>query len=366
MNKKDYYEVLGVSKSASQDEIKSAFRKLAKKYHPDVSKEENASDKFKEAQEAYAILSDESKRKQYDQYGHQAFNNNNNAGGGYDFSGFDFSDIFGEMFGGGFDFGGRGRTSNRPRKGNDTLIRVTLDFEEAVFGTKTDITIDSTDSCDDCHGKGGHGESTCSRCHGSGQVNAEQQTMFGTFVTRTTCPSCRGQGKTYEKVCNTCKGQGKVKKTKKIEVNVPAGVDTGNQLRVSGKGEAGSNGGPNGDVYLEFRVKEHPIYIREGMDVFLKLPITMVDAVLGCKKDVPTLDGTVKLTIPAGSANGERHRIKGKGIKDINSSRKGDMYVIINIITPKKLDKKQKQLFDELAKTKLDDSDEFKKINKYI
>jgi molecular chaperone DnaJ len=364
VNKKDYYEILGVSKSASQDEIKSAFRKLAKKYHPDVSKEANASDKFKEAQEAYAILSDDSKRKQYDQYGHQAFNNN--AGGGYDFSGFDFSDIFGEMFGGGFDFGGRGRSTNRPRKGNDTLIRVTLDFEEAVFGTKTDITIDSTDTCDDCHGKGGHGEHTCSRCHGSGQVNAEQQTMFGTFVTRTTCPTCRGQGRTYEKACNTCKGQGKVKKTKKIEVNVPAGVDTGNQLRVSGKGEAGSNGGPNGDVYLEFRVKEHPIYIREGMDIFLKFPITITEAVLGCKKDVPTLDGVVKLTIAPGSSNGERHRIKGKGVKDINSTRKGDMYVIINIVTPKKLDKKQKQLFDELAKTKLDDSDEFKKINKYI
>lgn len=364
MNKKDYYEILGVSKSASQDEIKSAFRKLAKKYHPDVSKEANASEKFKEAQEAYAVLSDESKRRQYDQYGHQAFNNN--AGGGFDFSDFDFSDIFGEMFGGSFGGGFGGRNSNRPRKGNDTLIRVTLDFEEAVFGTKTDITIESTDTCDDCHGKGGHGEQACSRCHGSGQINAEQQTMFGTFVTRTTCPTCRGQGRTYEKLCNTCRGQGKVKKNKKIEVNVPAGVDNGNQLRVAGKGEAGSNGGPNGDVYLEFRIKEHPIYIREGMDIFLKLPITIPEAVLGCKKDVPTLDGVVKLTIPQGSANGDRHRIKGKGVKDINSSRKGDMYVIINVITPKKLDKKQKQLFDELSKTKLDDSEEFKKINKYI
>jgi molecular chaperone DnaJ len=362
MGKKDYYEILGVGKNATQDEIKSAFRKLAKKYHPDVSKEAGASDKFKEAQEAYAVLSDDSKRRQYDQYGHQAFNQN---GQGFDYSNFDFSDIFGDIFGNSFGFGGS-RQSNRPRKGQDTLVRVNLSFEDAVFGTKTNLNLDSTDTCDDCHGKGGHGEHVCSRCRGSGVVNMEQQTMFGTFMTRSTCPSCQGQGKTYDSICNTCRGQGKVRKNKKIEVTIPAGVDSGNQLRVAGKGEAGSNGGPNGDVYLEFIVKEHPIYKRDGNDIYLKLPISITDAVLGCKKDIPTLYGSIKLTIPQGSANGDQHRIKGKGISDVNSARKGDMYVIIEVIIPKKIDRKQKELFDNLAKTKLDDSDEFKKINKYL
>jgi molecular chaperone DnaJ len=362
MGKKDYYEILGVGKNATQDEIKSAFRKLAKKYHPDVSKEAGASDKFKEAQEAYAVLSDDSKRRQYDQYGHQSFNQN---GQGFDYSNFDFSDIFGDIFGNSFGFGGS-RQSNRPRKGQDTLVRVNLSFEDAVFGTKTTLNLDSTDTCDDCHGKGGHGEHVCSRCRGSGVVNMEQQTMFGTFMTRSTCPSCQGQGKTYDSICNTCRGQGKVRKNKKIEVTIPAGVDSGNQLRVAGKGEAGSNGGPNGDVYLEFIVKEHPIYKRDGNDIYLKLPISITDAVLGCKKDIPTLYGSIKLTIPQGSANGDQHRIKGKGISDVNSARKGDMYVIIEVIIPKKIDRKQKELFDNLAKTKLDDSDEFKKINKYL
>jgi molecular chaperone DnaJ len=363
MNKRDYYEILGVSKSATSDEIKSAFRKLAKKYHPDVSKEANATEKFKEAQEAYAVLSDDSKRKQYDQFGHNAFNQGN--GQGFDFSGFDFSDIFGEMFGGGFDFGGR-RNSNRPRKGNDNLYRMNITFEEAVFGTKKTINVDSTDSCDDCHGKGGHGEHSCDKCHGSGQINQEQRTMFGTFMTRTTCPYCQGQGKTYEKVCNTCKGQGKVKKNKEIEVTIPKGVDNHNQLRVQGKGEAGYNGGPNGDLYIEFIVKEHPLYKRDATDLYITLPLTITEAVLGCKKDVPTIYGPIKLTIQEGSKTGDKHRIKGKGINEINSSYKGDMYVIIDVIIPTKLSKKEKQLFNDLSKLEDKSSEVFKKIEKYI
>ena len=365
MNKRDYYETLGVNKTATPDEIKSSFRKLAKQYHPDVSKEANASEKFQEAQEAYAVLSDAEKKRQYDQYGHAAFNNQNGGqNGNYDFSGFDFSDIFGDLFGS--SFGGRGSNANRPKKGRDSLMRVSLSFEDAVFGTKKTINLDTTETCDECQGKGGHGEHTCARCHGGGYVNAEQRTLFGTFMTKAACPDCEGTGKTYERVCNKCRGVGKLKRNKDIDVTIPAGVNNGNQIRIAGKGEAGSSGGPNGDIYLEFTVLDHPIYLRDENDIYLKLPITITDAVLGCKKDVPTLWGTIKLTIPAGSANNDRHRLKGKGVSDIQGGHKGDMYVILDIIIPKKLGKDQKQLFDNLAKTDLEDSSEFKKIKKYI
>ena len=368
MNKRDYYEVLGVSKSASQDEIKSAFRKLAKKYHPDVSKEPDAAEKFKEAQEAYAVLSDESKRHQYDQYGHAAFDNNGNAGaGGFDFSGFDFSDIFGDIFGSGFGFGG-GRASSQTRKskGRDSVMRMNLTFEEAVFGCKKTINLDVNEECDSCDGAGGHGEKTCPTCHGSGQVTSEQRTMLGTFMTRTTCTTCSGRGKTFESTCSKCRGTGRIRKNKDIEVKIPAGVDTGNQLRLAGKGEDGYNGGPSGDLYLEFNVKEHPIYQREDNDIYLTLPLTITEAVLGCKKDVPTIYGIVKLTIPDGSATGDKHRLKGKGVEDVQTGRKGDMYVVLKVITPKKLTKDQKKLFEQLSKTDLDDNIEFKKYKEYL
>lgn len=369
MEKRDYYEVLGVSKNASDAEIKSAFRKLAKKYHPDVCKEPDAAEKFKEAQEAYAVLSDPSKRSQYDQFGHAAFQGGGAGGtGGFDFSGFDFSDIFGDLFGGGFGgfgFGG-GNTSSRAKKGSDSLIRMNLTFEEAVFGTKKTINLDVVEDCKECHGKGGHGEKTCSTCHGSGQVTTEQRTMFGSFMTKSTCPNCKGKGKSYETTCSKCKGTGKVKKNTDVEVTIPAGVDNGNQLRLAGKGNAGSNGGPNGDVYIEFYVKDHPIFEREEDDIYLELPITMADAALGCKKDVPTLYGTVKLTIEAGCMSGDKYRLKGKGVEHIRSSRKGDMYVVIKVITPKKLTKEQKKLFEELQKTNLESGNEFKKIREYI
>lgn len=364
MKKRDYYEVLGIDKSASEADIKSAFRKLAKKYHPDVSKEADASDKFKEAQEAYAVLSDENKRKQYDQYGHAAVNN---GGSGYDYSDFDFSDIFGDMFGGGFgDFFGGGRSKTRASKGRDRVIRMDLDFEEAVFGTTEEIKLEVSETCDSCSGRGGHNETTCPDCHGSGQINVEQRTMFGTFMTRTTCSRCSGKGKTYKEKCNVCRGSGKISKTKTIEVKVPAGVDTGNQLRMSGLGEAGHNGGPNGDIYIEFNVKKHPIFIRKGNDIYLELPITITEAVLGTKKDIPTLYGSVKLSIPAFSESGDKHRLKGKGISDVNYGGKGDMYVVIDVTIPKKLTKEQKKLFEQLDETDLADNDRLKQINKYL
>jgi len=364
--KKDYYEVLGVSKNATDSEIKSAFRKLAKQYHPDINKEPDAAEKFKEAQEAYAVLSDENKRKQYDQFGHAAFSNQGGAGG-YDFSGFDFSDIFSDLFGnsfGGFNFGGR--NSNGPRKGSDSLTSVTLTFEEAVFGCKKTIKVNTAENCDECNGKGGMGEKTCGTCNGSGVVTTQQRSLFGSFVTRTTCPSCNGKGISYKETCSKCRGVGKVNVSKEIEVKVPAGVDTGNQLRVAGKGEAGYNGGPNGDLYIEFKVKEHPIYEREEDDIYLFLPITITDAVLGCKKDVPTLDGTIKLTIPEGSKTGDKHRIKGKGVTSVNTGRKGDMYVVLNILPPTKLTRDQKTLFEKLSKTDLETNSEFKKIKEYL
>lgn len=374
MNKKDYYEVLGVSKDASLAEIKSAFRKLAKKYHPDISKEPNAAEKFKEAEEAYSVLSDETKRKQYDQFGHAAFNGGAGASGFNGFSGFDFGDInlddIFDMFGGGFSsgfssFGGR-RGSTRRQKGADRVIQVDLDFEEAAFGCKKVINLTLNEKCEDCGGAGGHGSKTCDKCHGSGTITGQQQTLFGAFMTKTTCDKCGGSGTIFEETCRTCRGTGKIKRNKDIEVTVPAGVDTGNQLRISGKGEAGINGGPNGDIYLEFYVRRHPIFERDGNDIYLDMPITIVDAILGAKIDVPTLYGTVKVSVPAGSDSGDKLRIKGKGISDVNNGRKGDMYIILNVITPKKLSRDQKKLFESLAKTDLDDSKEFDRIKKYL
>ena len=369
MDKRDYYEVLGVSKTATQDEIKSAFRKLAKKYHPDVSKEENAAEKFKEAQEAYAVLSDPDRRKQYDQFGHAAFDQAGMGGaGGYDFSGFDFSDIFGDLFGGGFGgfSSGFGGGKSRARKGRDTIMRMNLTFEEAVFGCTKSVTLDMMENCDSCNGKGGHGETTCSTCHGSGQVTQEQRTMFGTFATRTTCPNCNGKGKVYKETCSSCRGTGKVRRTVTKDVKVPAGVNTGNQLRIAGAGDGGSNGGPNGDLYIEFTVKRHPIFEREGDDIILELPLTITEAVLGCKKEIPTIYGNVKLTIAPGAQSGDKQRLRGKGVESVNSYGKGDMFVILNVVVPKKLSRDQKKLFEELDKTDLEEGSAFTEIRKYL
>ena len=252
MNKKDYYEILGVSKNATDDEIKSAFRKLAKKYHPDVCKEPDAEAKFKEVQEAYAILSDKEKRSKYDQFGHSAFTN---ASGGFSgFEGFDFggmNDIFDDILSGfGFSSSRRSSSTSRTRDGNDILYRMSIDFMEAVNGTTRDIHLDVTEECSECNGKGGFDFHTCDKCHGSGTIATEQRTLFGSFLTKITCPECKGKGKTYERKCSTCKGTGTIKKNKTITVTIPAGVDDGNRLRLAGKGEAGINGGRQGDLYI--------------------------------------------------------------------------------------------------------------------
>ncbi len=374
-DKRDYYDVLGVSKGATEAEIKSAFRKKAKEFHPDLNKDNpEAAEKFKEAQEAYSVLSDESKRKMYDQYGHAGVNNSGASGfggfggaQGFDASDFDFGDIFDNIFGGGFSgFGGGSSSSgrNRATRGSDLLMRIDIDFMDAAFGIEKDINLDVVEDCDDCDGEGGHDATTCDRCHGSGTVTTEQHTILGSFVSKTTCPECNGRGKTFKKRCSTCNGKGKVKKNKTITVNVPAGINTGDRLRVSGKGNPGTNGGPNGDLYLEFMVGEHDYFVRDGDDIYLEVPITITEAILGTKKVIPTLYGNVKLTVPAGSDSGDKQRIRGKGIDNKNSHSKGNMYIIIKVITPKKLSREQKKLIESLNKTDLDDS-EIVKFSKF-
>lgn len=376
MNKKDYYEVLGVSKNATDAEIKSAFRKLAKKYHPDVSKESNAAEKFKEAQEAYSVLSDKDKRSKYDQFGHAAFDGNGGFGGGFSggfgFDDIDASDILRDIFGNGFGFntgssffGGGGSRKNRATKGPDLNVIFEMSFEEAAFGTETTINLDIMDNCDNCDGHGGTGVKTCPDCSGSGYIKEQQRSILGAFVTQRTCPTCNGTGETYTTKCASCKGTGKKKVKKNIIVKVPAGVDTGDHLRVAGKGPAGENGGPNGDVYIEIKVKEHELFRRDDNDLFITLPLTITEAILGCKKEVPTLEGNVILSVPAGSQSGEKHRIKGKGLKSPAKRGTGDLYVILKVVTPTKLDRKQKKLLEELAETNLK-NDEFKLYDKFI
>lgn len=366
-NKRDYYEVLGVSKDASDADIKSAFRRLAKKYHPDLNRDDpTAADKFKEAQEAYEVLSDENKRRQYDQFGHAGvggsgagFNGFGGGFSGFDGADFDFGDIFDNIFGGGFSSFGGGSTrssgGSRKSRGSDLLMRVDLSFEEAVFGTEKDFDLDVVEDCEECHGKGGFDEKTCERCHGSGTITSEQHTILGSFLSKTVCPDCQGSGHTYQKTCSSCHGKGKVKTHKTITVTVPAGIDTGERLRVSGKGNAGINGGPNGDLYLEFVVENHEFFQRDGDDIYLELPLTITEAILGCKKEVPTLYGNIQLTVPAGSESGDKQRIRGKGVDNKAHRSKGNMYVITKIITPKKLNRAQKKLIEQLASTDLED-----------
>lgn len=375
MNKKDYYEVLGVSKNATDSEIKSAFRKLAKKYHPDVSKEENAAEKFKEAQEAYAVLSDKDKRAKYDQFGHAAFDQSAGGFGGFSgFEDFDMSDILKDIFGSGFSFSGGssffgGNRSQDGRKvktkGPDISVIFEMSFEEAAFGTETTVTLNIDDNCPECDGHGGIGVSKCSECNGTGYVREQQRSILGAFVTQRPCYKCGGTGETYKTKCTNCHGTGKKRVKKDIIVKVPAGVDTGDHLRVAGKGPAGENGGPNGDVYIEIRVKDHPIFERDDSDLYITLPLTIAEAALGCKKDIPTLDGIVLLNVPAGSQSGERHRIKGKGLKSPSKRSVGDLYVVLKVITPTKLDRKQKKLLEDLNKTNLKNQ-EFDLYEKYL
>ena len=375
--KRDYYEVLGVSKTASEQEIKSAFRKKAKEFHPDLNKDNpNAAEKFKEAQEAYEVLSDEQKRKMYDQYGHAGVGAGGAGGfgGGYgNFSGadFDFGDIFDSIFGGAGGFGGGfsnfggGRSSGvRATRGSDVLMRMDLDFDEAIYGCEKKFNLDVVEDCDECHGHGGFDREECSTCHGEGTITSQQQTILGAFMSKSTCPDCRGTGKTYKRKCSECNGKGKVKRNKKITINIPEGINTGDRQRVSGKGNPGSNGGENGDLYIEFVVDEHDYFIRDNDDIYLEVPLTLTEAIMGCKKELPTLYGNVKLNISQGTNSGDKQRIRGKGVDNKYRRHKGDMYVVFKIFTPKKLSREQKSLIEKLAKTDLETS-EIKEFNKF-
>lgn len=375
--KRDYYDVLGVTRSATEAEIKSAFRKKAKEFHPDLNKDDpKASEKFQEAQEAYSVLSDENKRKMYDQYGHAGVGNSGPGGsysggfGGFDASGFDFGDIFDSVFGGAGGFGGfsgfgGGRDQGpRPTRGNDILMRMNLTFDEAIYGCEKKFNLDVVEECDECHGQGGFDKEECHTCHGKGTVTTQQQTILGAFMSKTTCPDCEGRGKTFKRKCSECNGKGRVKKNKKITINIPAGINTGDRQRISGKGNPGTNGGENGDLYIEYIVDEHEYFIREDDDIYLEVPLTLAEAILGCKKEIPTLYDNVKINISAGTNSGDKQRIKGKGVDNEYSHRKGDMYIVFKVYTPKKLSREQKQLIDKLSQTDLD-TDEIKKFNKF-
>ncbi|KIL75365.1 Chaperone protein DnaJ [Bacillus badius] len=345
MSKRDYYEVLGVEKDASKEEIKKAYRKLSKKYHPDINKEAGADEKFKEIKEAYEVLSDDQKKAQYDRFGHT---DPNQGFGGQDFGGFGgFEDIFSTFFG-----GGRRRDPNAPRQGADLQYTMTISFEDAVFGKETDIQIPKEETCDTCQGTGakpGTTPETCSHCHGTGELNVEQNTPFGRIVNRRSCPYCHGTGSLIKDKCATCGGDGAVTKNKKIHVKIPAGIDDGQQLRVAGQGEAGINGGPAGDLFIVFRVLPHELFEREGDDIYCEIPITFVQSALGDEIEVPTIHGKVKLKVPAGTQTDTKFRLRGKGVPNVRGYGTGDQHIRVKVITPTKLTEKQKHLLREFA-----------------
>ncbi len=351
MAKKDYYDILGLSRDASKKDIKRAYRKLSRKYHPDVSKEDNAEEKFKEIAEAYQVLSDEEKRARYDQFGHAGVDQD--AGGfgqgGFgqgDFGGFD--DIF-DMF-----FGGRrgSRRKNAPRKGTDLRYNLTISFKEAAFGVEKEITIPRTEECPNCNGTGAESGSDverCAKCNGTGEIKFKQNTPFGQMVQTRTCDRCNGTGKFIKNPCSQCHGSGKVKRRRKVSVNIPAGVDNDSRLRISGEGEAGKNGGPAGDLYVVISVKPHKIFERKGNDVICEVPISFVQATVGDEIQVPTLDGKVKFKIPEGTQPGTSFRLKGKGIPYLRGSGRGDQHIKVKVVIPKKLDQDQKELLEKFA-----------------
>ncbi|GAB3050768.1 molecular chaperone DnaJ [Virgibacillus ainsalahensis] len=344
MSKRDYYDVLGIEKGASKDEIKKSYRKLARKYHPDVNKEEDAADKFKEAKEAYEVLSNEQKRAQYDQFGHAATDGQGFGGAGaQDFGG--FGDIFDMFFG-----GGRRRDPNAPQQGADLQYTMTLDFEEAIFGKETDISIPKEENCETCNGSGakpGTKPKTCTHCNGSGQLNTEQNTPFGRVVNRRVCHHCGGSGKFIEDKCTTCRGAGKVKKNKSIHITIPAGIDEGQQIRVAGKGEAGVNGGPPGDLFVVIQVRPHDFFEREGDHIYCEIPLNYAQAALGDEVEVPTVHGKIMLKIPAGTQSGKIFRMKGKGAPNVRGYGHGDQHIIVKVLTPTKLTDRQKELLRE-------------------
>lgn len=350
MAKRDYYEVLGVEKGATDEELKKAYRKLARKYHPDVNKDnpKEAEAKFKEINEAYGVLSDPQKRAAYDQYGHAA-NDPNFGAGGFGDVGFDgFGDIF-DMF-----FGGARTTQRRngPQRGNDLRYDMEISFEEAAFGKETTIEVPRTEICPTCHGNGakpGTPIKTCTSCNGTGQVQVTQTTAFGRFVNVRTCEKCHGEGKTIETPCTECRGSGRVRKTRKIDVKIPAGVESGSRLRVAGEGEAGLRGGSPGDLYIYIFVKKHAYFERQGNDVISEIKLSITQAVLGTTVLVETLDGKVELKIPEGTQHGTTFRMKGRGITHLKGHGRGDHFVKVKLTVPTKLNGEQRELFRKLA-----------------
>ena len=374
-DKRDYYEVLGLSKGASEDDIKKAYRKLAKQYHPDVNKAPDAEAKFKEINEAYEVLSDPQKKQTYDQFG---FAGMDGAGGfGSGFGGFggmnmdDLGDIFSSFMGGmgggfsGFNFGGRSSRRTGPIKGDDRLMSLEIDFLEAAHGVTKTINVTVEKTCEACNGTGAESKSdieTCPTCHGSGKVLRQSRTPFGMIQQQSVCPDCNGTGKRIKKKCSKCNGTGYNTIREQVEVKIPAGINSGQQVRSSGYGERGENGGSNGDLYIEVIVRPHKYFVREGNNVYIKVPISSLDATLGTKVDVPTPNGEVELEIPAGSQPGTKLRLKGCGIKDLRSNNIGDEYVELDVSIPKKLSKEEKELYEKLAACKQESIfDKFKK-----
>lgn len=372
MAKADYYEVLGVNRNATDDEIKNAFRKLAKRYHPDVQTgdKEAAEAKFKEVNEAYEVLSDKDKRAKYDQFGHAAFDPAAGAGGGYGGAGFgDFADIFDTMFGGFGGFGGGAQQRNGPARGNDLKYNLTLTFEEAAFGCKKEIMIPREENCDACAGSGakaGTKPVKCTACGGTGQVRVQQNTVFGAFATVRTCDACSGSGKIIADPCPDCRGRGRVRKSQKISITIPAGIDNGQTISMRGEGESGKRGGPNGDLYIVVSVKPHKLFTRNGYDVYLDMSLPMTVAALGGEIQVPTLTGSVKYNIPEGTQTGTTFRLREQGITKLNSAGKGDMLIRVNVQIPKHLTDEQRELIRKLAQSLGDKMADTKPVKRTI
>ncbi|UAW97995.1 molecular chaperone DnaJ [Halopseudomonas nanhaiensis] len=351
MAKRDYYEVLGVERGASDAELKKAYRRLAMKFHPDRNPDDKeAEDKFKEANEAYEVLTDPNKRAAYDQYGHAGVDPNMGAGGAGGFGGANFSDIFGDVFGDIFGGAGGGRGRSSVQRGSDLRYTLELDLEEAVRGTSVTIRVPTLVSCKTCDGSGakkGTAPVTCTTCGGHGQVRMQQ----GFFSVQQTCPRCHGTGKMIADPCNDCHGHGRVEEQKTLSVKVPAGVDTGDRIRLAGEGEAGVNGGPSGDLYVVVSVREHKIFQRDGKNLYCEVPISFADAALGGELEVPTLDGRVKLKIPEGAQTGKLFRLRGKGVTPVRGGSAGDLLCRVVVETPVNLTKRQRELLEELRET---------------